>query len=395
VGVNRVVIRILVLAIASIAIPAGKAADLSFAPAYQNGKAVFEIDQVIGGDIDDEEYYLYRPSDLALDSQGNLFVLDHKGHCVKKFDPEGNHLTTFGREGEGPGEMDRAFRIAIDSEDNVVIYDTSLRRFSFFDNSGELLDSIHLSEIGHRSIFDFQVHPNGDIYVRFSESDLRRPESPARASVSRLRFDPYEEATVDSASIKTIHVIRQEAGYTAFGAPFPQQLLWGITPTGNIVTAHSEDYTVRFYSPDLTLVSERTISKQRPKVTDQDKEDYFDFFKDDSQAALLRKSVKFPKYKPHFTSLLIDDEGFILLRVKEEDDQDTYDILKPDGSYFAEVVLPHLGRSAILSRGYIYNIQLHEERDYAVYRYVLVQCICRAFGVMSLACGRIESRIEL
>lgn len=372
-GVKRVVIGILVLAIAAMVIAAGKAADLSLLPAYQNGKAVLEVDQVIGGDIDDEEHYLYRPSDLALDSQGNLFVLDHKGHCVKKFDAEGNHLATFGREGEGPGEMDRAFRMTVDSKDNVVIYDTSLRRFSFFDNSGTFLDSVHLSEIGHRSIFDFQLHPNGDIYLRFSESDLRRPESPARASVSRLRFDPYEEATVDSASIKTIHVIRREAGYTAFGAPFPQQLLWGIMPNGDIVTAHSEDYTIRFYSPDLTLISEHKINRERPRVTDQDKEDYFDFYKDDTQLALLRKSVKFPKYKPHFTNLLIDNEGFILLRVKEEDDQDTYDVLKPDGSYFTEVILPHLGRTAILSSGYIYNIELHEERDYAVYRYVLAQ----------------------
>ncbi|MFC1555278.1 hypothetical protein ACFL7D_11650 [candidate division KSB1 bacterium] len=56
-------------------------------------------------DSDDENFMFYNPSDIAGDTEGNLYVLD-AGTCrVQKFDKKGRYLDTFGREGEGPAEF--------------------------------------------------------------------------------------------------------------------------------------------------------------------------------------------------------------------------------------------------------------------------------------------------
>ena len=346
----------------------------SFFHVYQEGRGAFEVDQIMGGDIDDKETFLYGPADLALDSNGNLFVLDRKGHCIKKFDPDGALLRTFSRSGEGPGEMDQALKIAVDSDDNIVIYDASLRRISFFDNNGEFLRSFHLKELGSRFIRDFQVHPNGDIYVEFTESDHRHPQNPSLISICRLRLEPYEEATVDFATIKTMEVLPLKGGHVYFGAPFPDGLYWGITPQGNVVIANSAKYVIKTYSPDLKLICEQSFDRPRKRISDGDKKEYFVTYDASPDIERLRSKVSFPKFKPYFNSLFIDDEGFLLLRTEEPDeDSDIYDVFHPDGGFLGEVTLPHLRRSAQMRDGFIYNIELHEEQDWAVYRYALVQ----------------------
>ena len=295
----------------------------SFVHVYEEGRGDFEVDQIMGGDIDDEDSFLYGPSDLALDSKGNLFILDRKGHCIKKFDPEGEFLTTFSRSGEGPGEMDQASNITVDSDDNIIIYDASLRRLSIFENNGEFLRSFHLKELGFRFILDFQVHPNGDIYVEFTESDHRHPQDPSLISICRLRLAPYEEATVDSATIKTMEVMPLKGGHVYFGAPFPDGLYWGITPQGDIVVANSATYAIKTYSPDLKLIREESFDRPRKRISKEDKKEYFSTYDAHSDIGRLRSKVSSPKFKPYFNSLLIDDEGFLLLRTGEPGEEVT------------------------------------------------------------------------
>lgn len=137
----------------------------SFCSIYEKGSCEYEVDQIIGGDVDDDNYFFYQPSDLALDGQANLFVLDQKGFCIKKYNSDGVHLGTFSRHGEGPGEMQRGYRIAVDVKGNVTLYDMSLRRISYFNNAGQFTDSIELTELGNKFISNFSIDNKGHFYA--------------------------------------------------------------------------------------------------------------------------------------------------------------------------------------------------------------------------------------
>jgi hypothetical protein len=72
-------------------------------PWCEDGTCTLDLDLKIGGDTYDQNQFLYGPSSIAVDKPGNLFILDNRETCIKKFNPDGGHLLTFGRTSQGPG----------------------------------------------------------------------------------------------------------------------------------------------------------------------------------------------------------------------------------------------------------------------------------------------------
>ena len=100
------------------------------------------------GDINtlDENLAFNMPSDIVQDDDGNLYILD-AGNCrVQKFDPEGKFLTSFGREGQGPGEFNFPTSLDFDNLGNLVIADRRGRKIQIFTKNGSLLKTITMTK---------------------------------------------------------------------------------------------------------------------------------------------------------------------------------------------------------------------------------------------------------
>jgi hypothetical protein len=88
------------------------------------------------GDVlgDDDAYQFDRASaqGLAGDAAGDVFVLDGAGRRVLSFDAEGRHRATYGRSGEGPGELMQPFALALGAGDTVWVLDPMNGRLTGF-----------------------------------------------------------------------------------------------------------------------------------------------------------------------------------------------------------------------------------------------------------------------
>jgi FixJ family two-component response regulator len=73
-----------------------------------------------------------RPCGITFNSQGELYVIDSKNHCVFKYDSSGNFITYFGFKGCCEGGFDSPARIAIDKLDNIYITETGNVRIQKF-----------------------------------------------------------------------------------------------------------------------------------------------------------------------------------------------------------------------------------------------------------------------
>jgi hypothetical protein len=80
-------------------------------------------------------YIFNRPTDVAFDSAGNIFVADGYGNSrVVKYDKDGHFLKQAGSRGSGPGQMTLVHAIAVDAKGTVYVGSRSDQRIVVFDN---------------------------------------------------------------------------------------------------------------------------------------------------------------------------------------------------------------------------------------------------------------------
>jgi len=78
-----------------------------------------------------------RPTDVAWDTAGNLFVADGVGNArVAKFNNKGVFIKSWGSRGNGPGQFGTVRAIAVDAQGNVYVADSTNKRIQVFDNNG-------------------------------------------------------------------------------------------------------------------------------------------------------------------------------------------------------------------------------------------------------------------
>ncbi len=80
-------------------------------------------------------YTFDRPTDVAWDAAGNIFVSDGYGNSrVVKFDKNGRFLATVGSKGSGQTQLNLPHTIATDAGGNVYVGDRSNSRIQVFNN---------------------------------------------------------------------------------------------------------------------------------------------------------------------------------------------------------------------------------------------------------------------
>jgi hypothetical protein len=88
---------------------------------------------------------LHRAFDGARLSDGRIAIANEGSREVRVFGSDGAHIVTFGREGDGPGEFQRPYRLWRLPGDSMVVFDSNHQRFSRFDGTGEFAGSATLS----------------------------------------------------------------------------------------------------------------------------------------------------------------------------------------------------------------------------------------------------------
>jgi len=91
------------------------------------------------GDKGDPSERLDRPTNLAFDAEGYLYVTDVGRFQVVKFDRDGHFQKTFGRPGDNLGHFARPKGIAVDHDGRLYAVDASFNNVQIFNKEGRLL----------------------------------------------------------------------------------------------------------------------------------------------------------------------------------------------------------------------------------------------------------------
>jgi len=159
------------------------------------------------GREDDDNYLFFEPNAMAADREGNLYVLDSRNFRVQVFDRNRKFLRSFGRNGQGPGDIGRPESLDVDASGNVYVGDPGNGRIGVFDPTGRWLKAF---PVPSTNIY-LRVMRNGDILLL--NPDLDGGRGLKKGSVPLFRI-------LDGATGKPKRELGQGVYYSKF--PFVQ-----------------------------------------------------------------------------------------------------------------------------------------------------------------------------
>jgi hypothetical protein len=125
-----------------------------------------------------------RPTDIAWDAQGNMFVSDAYSNArIVKLDKTGRFIKAWGSKGSDPGQFDMPMSVAVDPQGNVYVADLGNKRIQVFDNDGGVKKSI----TGVGSPTALCISPGAHPYLFSSNSNP--PESMDGGEIYKLELD--------------------------------------------------------------------------------------------------------------------------------------------------------------------------------------------------------------
>lgn len=91
------------------------------------------------GQAGSREGEMFKPTNLARDEDGNLYVSDTINFRIQKFDAEGRYLISIGQLGRQPGNFARPKGIALDRFGRIYAVDAGFDNVQIFDKDGYTL----------------------------------------------------------------------------------------------------------------------------------------------------------------------------------------------------------------------------------------------------------------
>lgn len=202
------------------------------------------------GKTDGADYEVFgHIMDIAVNASGSILVLDHGYFCVREFDDNGNHIRSFGRRGEGPGEFSFPSALGVDSSNRVYVADVG-SRVHVFEPTGDYMGFLRNEHPGN-IIRSIKIAADGSVYLScfepLAQQIIHRYDSSHR----------YVTSFCDSYAIGQDVDVRIETVFA--GGPID------LSPDGSVYFSQMVPYEIRKFSPDGELL--QSIYRENDFVT--------------------------------------------------------------------------------------------------------------------------------
>jgi hypothetical protein len=305
---------------------------------------------------------------FAVDSEGSVYfaVLKAGDHSILKFDGQGRHVASFGKKGQGPGEIQRVGALFITERGEVAVTNEGNNRLTIFGSDGGLLREVAFTP-GYLAAIPLS---NGN-YFLWDRAPSERPGV-------LLEF-PMTLAGPDLKTIKTLDtgIIENPRDGERLRGTYHLQS-WSIS-RDRIFTGHQDrGYDIFVY--DFEGRPLRKIRKEYVPVPvpEAHKKEFLAQFESPQFKDILQK-VYFPDGMPPFIGFTADEDGRLYVMTYERGEtpgEFIFDIFDPAGVFIlrkpVKVFQNFMGLFVRVRAGRFYCVQEKESgfKEFKVFRMV-------------------------
>jgi len=306
------------------------------------------------GDVDTEDEHLAfnYPSDVAVDEDGNIYVLDSANARVQKFGPDGKYLATIGRKGQGPGELEYPMTLSLNEKRGELAVHQQSRGISFFKTDGTYVRQLSLKGmLGGRARLDSR----GQIYIL----EIIMDNENSRYATKKLAPDGSLLATISETPTPA------SSGNTT--KAFIPVAFYGIDREDRLIYGFPETYEIQIYGPMETKVLRKITRAYDPvAVTEEDKAEQ----RKDVPPGYTRE-FEFPKNHPAYSRFFLSDLGHIFVQTYEKaaGGRLIHDVFDAEGRFIGRLPLKPSGVGIL--KGKYYALEEDDEGYQYVKRYAV------------------------
>ncbi len=295
----------------------------------QPSNLILKEDLTIGKDTEDLNYIFSGLQHVQVDKEEYMYAADWKETQIRIYDKNGKHVRSFGRKGQGPGEIGLPFYLGIFQGNKLVVNDTRNVKFIFYSRKGELLKEVLKGKYSY--VTRFKVDSEANFYT------ISRTYDEANITFEVKKFSPSFDPLETFASIE---VKRKPRVVPAFSPALfikmtrDESLVWLDFLKYELTIMNREGKALRRIIKDYDPMKiNKAHEKRLIQQTWGDRG--------------IRPGYKFevPKHFPPVRTFYIDDENRIYVRTYEYIDKEgtqlvRYDVFDPEGRYITKFYHP-------------------------------------------------------
>lgn len=310
-------------------------------PERRHARKIFAVGSV------ENEVQFGRIMSIAADADGLVYVADGMESRVLVFDSGGAPVTTFGRQGEGPGEFRDLYSVAL-LGDTLVTLDPRAARLGLFDKRGEWLGlwrhqplsgNVRLEGVADDEVYNPIVIP--------------RNQTIDRAYILLTHAGPTDTVVLpqrdDRGAESALTCIGADGGIHFYANPFAGRELIRAVPGGRLLQMWTAEYRLALLNGELdTLRLVERVTDPRP-LPDAAWNGYMEEFREwfdgiPSPRCEGRSEPKRPTSYPAAREVVLDPTGRIWVETYV-DDGFAFDVFDLDGRLLATIPAPERDES--------------------------------------------------
>jgi hypothetical protein len=292
-----------------------------------------------------EEEIFSEISSIAVDDEGNIYLLDPRENKILVFDKKGKYLKSFGKKGQGPGEMGGPVGIHLTPAKELMVDDSLNRKLIFFSLDGKFLRNI--STATFFGLAGVELDSQGNMIAQvviFANNKINQEIK---------KFDKELNSLFTLANYDFTNILVGKFN------PFSFLTIYRVNKDGTILISNLDQYEIKVLNAEGKLIK-RILKQYEPvKVTEEHKKEMLERLPPDFP---FRDRIELPKALPPYRNFFLDEQGRIFVETFEKGKtkgEHLHDIFDAAGNYIARLALK--GEEHFIKGEKLYSLEETED----------------------------------